>query len=92
MVNWSEVDFAILRKALHAIYIIPGYSSFMNSNNFLMTVFKKVQLFLRKVGYCPTTYMMHEAITALFSFPFLISHSWSRVLRVEMKKALSSLS
>lgn len=50
-----------------------------------MTVFRKVQLFLRKVGYCPTTYMMQEAITALFSFPFLISHSWSRVLRVDMK-------
>jgi hypothetical protein len=58
----------------------------------LTTVLRKVQLFRRKVGYCPTTYMMQEAMTALFSLPFLTSQSWRRVLRVEMKKALSSLS
>ena len=72
--NWSEVDFDILRKALHAIYMMPGYYSFMNSNNFLTTVLRNVQLFLKKVGYWPTTYMMHEAMTALFSLPFLFSH------------------
>lgn len=73
MANWSEVDLDILRKALQAISMIPGYYSFMNSNSFLTTVLRKVQLFLRKVGYWPTTYMMQEAITALFSFPFLFS-------------------
>ena len=52
----------------------PGNSSCMNSNSFLTTVFRKFQFCFRKVGYCPTTYMMFEATTALFSLPFFCSH------------------
>jgi hypothetical protein len=78
----------IFRNALQAISMIPGNSSFMNSNNFLTTVFRKVQLFLKKVGYWPTTYMMQEAMTALFYFPFLMSHNCSKVLSVLMKNTL----
>ena len=83
---------AIFKKALQAISMIPGNSSFMNSNNFFTTVLKKVQLFLRNVGYCPTTYMIQEAITALFYFPFFISHKWRRVLKVLIKKLFYSFS
>ena len=46
----------------------------------------------RKEGYWPTTYMMQEAITALFSFPFLCSQSCSSVRRVLMKNDRSSRS
>lgn len=92
IINCSEVCLQIFKKALHAIYMMPGNSYFINSNNFFMTVFRKVQLFLRKVGYWPTTYMIQEAITALFSFPFLDSHNCSKILRALMKKWRSYLS
>ena len=34
--------------------------------------------------------MIQDAITALFSFPFLLSHNCSKFLRVVIKKDLSS--
>lgn len=77
--NWSAVVFTIFKKALQAIYMIPGNYSFINSNNFFTTVFKNVQLFLKNVGYWPTTYIMQDAMTALFYLPFLFSHKWSNV-------------
>ena len=46
----------------------------MNSNNLLTTVFKKRQCARRKRGYCPTTYMMFDAMIALLSFPRFCSH------------------
>lgn len=87
--NWSAVVFTIFKKALHAIYMIPGNYSFINSNNFFTTVFKKVQLFLKNVGYWPTTYIIQDAITALFYLPFLFSHKWSKVLKDVIKKFFS---
>lgn len=92
IVNCSEVDLQIFKKALQAISIMPGYVSRMNSNSFRITVFKKFQFIFKKFGYCPTTYMIHDAMTALFYLPFLASHSWSKVLRVLMKNERSSLS
>ena len=51
----------------------PGKVSFINSNNFFTTVLRKFQLDFKNLGYCPTIYIMFEATTALFSFPFLSS-------------------
>jgi hypothetical protein len=36
--------------------------------------------------------MIQDAITALFSFPFLLSHNCNKFLRVVIKKDLSSFS
>ena len=47
----------------------------MNSNNLLTTVFRNLQWARRKRGYCPTTYMMLEAMMALLSLPRFCSHS-----------------
>lgn len=55
-----------------------------------MTVLRKFQLTFKKVGYWPTTYIIQDAMTALFSFPFLLSHNCSKFRRVVMKKDLSS--
>lgn len=46
----------------------------MNSNNLLTTVFRNRQCARRNRGYCPTTYMMFDAMMALLSFPRFCSH------------------
>lgn len=51
----------------------PGWFSCINSKSLFTTVFKNFQWALRKRGYCPTTYMISLATTALLSFPFLHS-------------------
>lgn len=39
--------------------------------------------YLKNLGYCPTMYMMFEAMIALLSFPRLISHKPRRSCRAE---------
>lgn len=77
---------------MHAISCTPGKVSFINSNNFLMTVFKKFQFVLKNFGYYPTTYIILAATTALFSLPFLTSQSESKFLIVWIKNYFSSYS
>lgn len=55
-----------------------------------MTVFKNPQLCFKKLGYCPTTYMIHDAMTALFYFPFFRSHNCKSILNALMKNERSS--
>lgn len=47
----------------------------MNSNSLLTTVFKNFQWALKNRGYCPTMYMILDAIIALLSFPRFCSQS-----------------
>lgn len=82
----------MVRNVLHAISCTPGNVSLMNSNNFLTTVFRKFQLVLRNLGYYPTTYMILDATTALFSLPFFYSHRVNRFLMVWIKNCFSSCS
>lgn len=82
----------MVKNVLQAISCTPGKVSFMNSNSFLMTVFRKFQLVLKNFGYCPTTYMILAATTALFSLPFLTSQRESKFLIVWIKNYFSSYS
>ena len=54
---------------------LKQYKPCMNSNNLLTTVFRKRQWARRNRGYCPTTYMMFDAMIALLSFPRFCSHN-----------------
>ncbi len=56
----------------------PSCVSCMNSKSLLTTVLRNLQWALRKRGYCPTMYMMLEAMMALLSFPFFCSHNPNR--------------
>jgi len=69
---------AIFRNVSHAMSCTPGCVSCMNSNSLFTTVFRNFQCRRRNRGYCPTTYMMLDAITALWSFPRVISHRLSK--------------
>ena len=51
------------------------YRPCMNSNNLLTTVLRKRQWARRKRGYCPTTYIMFDAMIALLSLPRFCSQS-----------------
>jgi hypothetical protein len=64
----------------------------MNSNSLLTTVFKNFQCAFKKRGYCPTMYMMFEAMIALLSFPFFCSQSPSRSFMTVTKNRFSSSS
>mmetsp|Transcript_14687 Transcript_14687/g.30386 ORF Transcript_14687/g.30386 Transcript_14687/m.30386 type:complete len:208 (-) Transcript_14687:29-652(-) len=70
----------------------PGCVSCMNSNSLFTTVLRNFQCARRKRGYCPTTYMMLLAITALLSLPRVISHKPSRSLITWTKNRFSSSS
>lgn len=50
----------------------------INSKSLLTTVLRNFQWALRKRGYCPTMYIMLEAMMALLSFPLFCSHRPSR--------------
>ena len=69
---------AILINVSHAISWTPSCVSCINSNNLLTTVFKNFQWARRKRGYCPTTYMMLDAMIALLSLPRFCSHKPSK--------------
>ena len=43
-------------------------------------------IYLKNLGYCPTIYMMFEAMIALLSFPRLISHKPRRSCRITEKQ------
>jgi hypothetical protein len=62
----------------------------MNSNSFSTTVRRNFQCALRKRGYCPTTYMMLDATTALLFLPRAASHMPSRSLMTVTRKRFSS--
>lgn len=64
----------ILINVSQAISWTPSWDSCINSNNLLITVFRNFQWTRRKRGYCPTTYIIFEAITALLSLPRFCSH------------------
>jgi len=72
-VNMCLVNFEIFKKVSEAISWTPGCFSCINSFNFLMTVFKNGQCLIRKVGNCPTTYIILEATKALLDFPYFFS-------------------
>jgi hypothetical protein len=60
-----DSDWAVKRKIrLAAHTCTPGCFSCMNSNSLLTTVFRNFQCARKKRGYCPTTYMMLDAMTA----------------------------
>lgn len=46
----------------------------MNSKSLFTTVFRNRQWARKKRGYCPTTYMMLDAMIALLSLPRFCSH------------------
>ena len=81
---------AILRKVSTAMSCTPGCFSCMNSNSLSTTVRRNFQCARRKRGYCPTTYMMLDATTALLLLPFLVSHSSSRSLMTVTRKCFST--
>mmetsp|Transcript_1809 Transcript_1809/g.4478 ORF Transcript_1809/g.4478 Transcript_1809/m.4478 type:complete len:202 (-) Transcript_1809:440-1045(-) len=64
----------------------------MNSNSLLTTVLRNFQCAFRNLGYCPTTYMMLEATTALLSFPRFCSQSPNRSLMTVTRNRFSSSS
>lgn len=64
----------------------------MNSNSLFTTVFKNFQCALKNLGYCPTMYIILEAIMALLSLPFFCSHNPSKSLIAVTKKRFSSSS
>ena len=92
MTNLRRHFCEILRKVSHAMSCTPGCISCMNSKSLLTTVLRNFQCARRKRGYCPTTYMMLEATTALLSLPRFISHSPSRSLITVTRKRFSSSS
>lgn len=66
----------------------------MNSKSLFTTVFRNRQWARKNRGYCPTTYMIFEAMMALLSFPLFCSHkpnrSWRRTRRLILKRYLDS--
>mmetsp|Transcript_31953 Transcript_31953/g.89467 ORF Transcript_31953/g.89467 Transcript_31953/m.89467 type:complete len:257 (-) Transcript_31953:1101-1871(-) len=68
----------ILRKVLHAMSCTPSNVSCMNSKSFFTTVLRNFQWYRRNRGYCPTTYMMFDAMTALLALPLVISQRLRR--------------
>jgi len=64
----------------------------INSNNLLTTVFRNFQCARRNLGYCPTTYMILDAIMALLSFPFFCSQRPSKSLITVTRNLFSSSS
>lgn len=64
----------------------------INSNNLLTTVFRNFQCARRNLGYCPTTYMMLDAIIALLSLPFFCSQRPSKSLITVTRNLFSSSS
>ena len=92
MTNLRRHFCEILRKVSHAMSCTPGCISCMNSKSLLTTVLRNFQCARRKRGYCPTTYMMLEATTALLSLPRFISHSPSKSLITVTRKRFSSSS
>ena len=53
-----------LMKVSQAMSCTPSCVSCMNSKSLLTTVFRNFQCARRNRGYCPTTYMMFDAIIA----------------------------
>mmetsp|Transcript_48320 Transcript_48320/g.114985 ORF Transcript_48320/g.114985 Transcript_48320/m.114985 type:complete len:234 (+) Transcript_48320:1624-2325(+) len=92
LTNCSLHRWQIFRNVSHAMSCTPGCVSCMNSKFLFTTVLRNFQWARRKRGYCPTTYMMLEAMTALLSFPRVISHSPSRSLMTWTRKRFSSSS
>merc|ERR1719343_40286 len=64
----------------------------MNSNSLLTTVFKNFQCARKKRGYCPTTYMILLATTALLSLPLFCSQRPNKSLMTVTKNLFSSSS
>ena len=83
---------AIFRNVSHAISWTPGWTSCINSNSLFTTVLRNFQCALRKRGYCPTTYIMLLAITALLSLPVMFSVSPRRSLMTVTRNRFSSSS
>lgn len=54
---------AILMNVSHAISCTPSCVSCANSNNLLTTVLRNFQCAFKKRGYCPTMYMIFEALS-----------------------------
>ena len=81
----------IFKNVSHAMSCTPGWVSCINSNSLFTTVFKNFQCNLRNLGYWPTTYMMLLAMTALWSFPRMISHKFNKS-RIAVTKNLFSWS
>ena len=89
-VNICLVSLEIFKKVSAAISYTPGCFSCINSFSFLMTVFKKGQCPVKKVGNCPTTYIMSEATNALFDLPWVFSQRFKSSLTTETTNLFSS--
>ena len=83
---------AIFKNVSHAMSCTPGWDSCMNSNNLFTTVFKNFQCAFKNRGYCPTTYIIFDATTALLSFPRFCSHNPNKSLITVTKNRFSSSS
>mmetsp|Transcript_9005 Transcript_9005/g.22202 ORF Transcript_9005/g.22202 Transcript_9005/m.22202 type:complete len:251 (+) Transcript_9005:1928-2680(+) len=79
----------IFKKVSQAMSCTPSNFSCMNSKSLFTTVLRNFQCCLKKRGYWPTTYMMLEAMTALLSFPLVISHRLRRSLITVTKNLFS---
>mmetsp|Transcript_13317 Transcript_13317/g.55783 ORF Transcript_13317/g.55783 Transcript_13317/m.55783 type:complete len:258 (+) Transcript_13317:1362-2135(+) len=80
---------AILSSVSTAMSCTPGCDSCMNSNSLLTTVRRNFQCARKKRGYWPTTYMMFDAITALWGLPRVFSHRLSRSRMTVTRKRFS---
>mmetsp|Transcript_18783 Transcript_18783/g.59889 ORF Transcript_18783/g.59889 Transcript_18783/m.59889 type:complete len:267 (-) Transcript_18783:1448-2248(-) len=92
LTNLARHFLQILRKVSHAMSCTPGCVSCMNSNSLFTTVLRNFQCAIRKRGYCPTMYMMLDAMTALLFLPLVTSHMRSRSRMKVTKKRFSSSS
>lgn len=64
----------------------------INSKSLLMTVLRNRQCMRRNLGYCPTMYMMFDAMIALLSFPLFCSQRPSKSFITITKNLFSSSS
>lgn len=64
----------------------------INSKSLLMTVLRKRQCMRRNLGYCPTMYMILDAMIALLSFPLFCSQRPSKSFITITKNLFSSSS
>ena len=72
----------VIANQLYVSYI--KFVSVRDSIAVFKTIFgkqaKQQKVYLRNLGYCPTMYIIFDAIIALLSFPRLISHKPSKSL------------
>lgn len=86
-----EQEFTV-SEIIHAKLEWQNCSPCINSKSLLMTVLRKRQCMRRNLGYCPTMYMIFDAMIALLSFPLFCSQRPSKSFITITKNLFSSSS